>query len=186
MRRIVIKYGLISGAIISAVTAIMLSLCMRGVVDFSASEIVGYTAMVLSFLMVFFGVRSYRDDVAGGTIGFGKAFGVGLLITLVACSVYVVAWEIVYWGFIPDFLDHYSAYLIEDLRSEGASPAAIAAKQAEMETFAEYYANPLFNVLITFLEIFPVGLVVTLVSAAILRRRPPAPEAGGTEAVGAR
>lgn len=186
MRRIVIKFGLISGAIISAATAIMLPLCMRGVFDFSASEVVGYTAMVLSFLMVFFGVRSYRDDVAGGAIGFGKAFGVGLLITLVACSVYVVAWQIVYWGFIPDFLDHYNAYQLDELRTEGASPEVIEEKQAEMETFAELYANPLFNVLITFLEVFPVGLVVTLVSAAILRRRPRAPEAEGADAVGAR
>lgn len=172
MRQIVLKFGLTSGVVISAATAIMLPLCMRGVIDFSASEVVGYTIMVLAFLLVFFGVRSYRDDVAGGTIGFGKAFGVGLLITLVACAVYVVAWEIVYWFFIPDFLDHYTAYLIEDLRSEGASQAAIAAKKEEMAAFAELYANPLINSLITFLEVFPVGLLVTLVSAGILRRAP--------------
>ena len=93
-------------------------------------------------------------------------------VSLVACAVYVVAWEIVYWFFIPDFLDHYTAYLIEDLRSEGASQAAIAAKQQEMASFAELYANPLINSLITFLEVFPVGLLVTLVSAGILRRAP--------------
>lgn len=182
MRRIVLKYGLIAGGIVSAVTAIMLPLCLQGVVDFGASEVVGYAAMVLSFLMVFFGIRSYRDDVAGGTIGFGKAFGVGLLVTLVACAVYVITWQIVYWGFIPDFLDHYSAYLIDELRAEGASPEVIEEKRAEMATFAELYANPFFNALITFLEVFPVGLLVTLVSAGILRRRPkggePAAEAG--------
>jgi len=176
MRQIVLKFGLISGFIVSAVTAVMLPLCMRGVVDFADSEVVGYTAMVLAFLMVFFGIRTYREEVAGGTIGFGKAFGVGILITLVACALYVVTWEIVYWGFIPDFLDEYTAYVLEDLRSEGASQAAIEQKEAQMETFAELYANPLFNVLITFLEVFPVGLVVTLVSAGILRRRPVSPE----------
>ena len=171
MNRIVLKFGLISGAIIAAMTAVMLPLCMKGVIDFGASEIVGYSAMVLSFLLVFFGIRSYRDDVAGGVITFGKAFGVGLLVTLVACSVYVIAWEIVYFNFIPDFVDHYQAYLIDELREDGASAAEIAAKEAEMAKFAELYANPLVNVLITFMEVFPVGLVVTLVSAAILRRR---------------
>ncbi len=172
MRHTVLKFGLISGFIVSAATAVMLPLCMQGVFDFGASEVVGYTAMVLAFLMVFFGIRSYRDEVAGGTIGFGKAFGVGLSITLVACAFYVVTWEIVYWGFIPDFLDHYTAYVIEDLRSEGATQAAIQEKQAEMAEFAELYANPIANVLITFMEVFPVGLLVTLVSAGILRRVP--------------
>lgn len=172
MRHVVIKYGLWSGAILSALTAVMLPLCMQGIVDFGASEIVGYAAMVLAFVLVFVGVRSYRDEVAGGTIGFGRAFGVGLLITLVACACYVVIWEIVYWGFFPDFLDHYGAYQLDQLRAEGASPAALDAKRAEMEAFAEIYANPVANVLITFLEVFPVGLVVTLVSAGILRKRP--------------
>jgi len=172
MKRIVLVFGLISGAIVAGATAVMLPLCMRGILDFGASEVLGYTTMVLAFSLVFFGIRSYREEVAGGSIGFGKAFGVGLLITLVASAFYVIVWEIVYWAFIPDFLDHYSAYLIDSLRADGATPATIAAKEAEMETFAELYANPLFNVLITFMEVFPVGLLVTLVSAAILRRRP--------------
>lgn len=178
MKTIVLKFGLISGLIISAMTAVMLTLCMNGVIDFGAGEIFGYSVMVLSFLLVFFGVRSYRDEVSGGAITFGKAFGVGLLVTLVACAVYVIAWEIVYYNFIPDFVDRYSAYLIDELRADGATAEAIAAKEAEMKEFAELYANPLFNVLMTFMEIFPVGLIVTLVSAAILRRRP----AGGEPA----
>lgn len=172
MRHIVLKFGLISGFIVSAATAVMLPLCMQGVVDFGASEVVGYAAMVLAFILVFFGIRSYRDEVAGGTIGFGKALGVGLLITLVACAFYVVAWEIVYWFFIPDFLDHYTAYQLEQLRAEGAGQAAIQQKQAQMATFAELYANPFLNALITFLEVFPVGFLVTLISAGILRRAP--------------
>lgn len=178
MRRIVLKYGIVAGIVVSAEMAVMLPLCMNGVVDFSASELVGYTAMVLAFLMVFFGIRTYRNDVAGGTIGFGRALGVGLLITLVASTFYVVAWEIVYWGFIPDFLDQYQAYLIENLRADGASQAVIAQKLVEMEKFAELYANPLFNVLVTFMEVFPVGLLVSLVSAGILRRRPGGREPG--------
>ncbi len=128
--------------------------------------------MVLSFLLVFFGVRPYRDTVAAGTISFGKAFQVGLLISLVTCAMYVIAWEIVYFNFVPDFLDQYSAHSLAKMRAAGESEAAIQAATEEMAQFAKLYANPLFNVGITFMEVFPVGLIMTLISAAILRRKP--------------
>lgn len=172
MKRIVIKFGLISGAILAAITAIMMPLCMSGVIDFDRSEVLGYSAMLLSFLMVFFGIRSYRDTVRAGAIGFGKAFAVGILITLITCAVYVVSWEIVYFNFLPDFTDRYGAHVLAKMRAAGESEAAIAAMKAKMAKFAELYANPFFNVAITFMEVFPVGLIVTLVSAAILRRKP--------------
>src|SRR5947209_8627139 len=104
---------------------------MRGTIDFDHSEILGYTSMVLSFLLVFFGVRSYRDNVAGGAISFGKAFQVGILITLVTCAIYVIAWEIAYFNFFPNFLDQYSAHVIAKMRSSGASDAAILAEVGE-------------------------------------------------------
>src|SRR5687767_16012022 len=91
-------------------TAIMLPLCMNGTIDLRYSEIIGYSTMVLSFIMVFIGIRTYREN-AGGMITFGKAFKVGILITLIACAVYVVAWEIVYYNFIPDFADRYAAQI---------------------------------------------------------------------------
>jgi ethanolamine transporter EutH len=173
MKELVLKYGLISGGIIAAMTAVLLPLCMRGTIDFERSELFGYASMVLAFLLVFFGIRSYREEVGEGAISFAKGVQVGLLITLVACAVYVLCWEIVYWGFYPDFLDDYSARVIEKMRENGETEAAIRKMEGEMATFGRLYANPLFNVGITFLEVFPVGLVMTLVSAAILRRRSP-------------
>lgn len=177
MKAIVLKYGLISGVILGAMTAIMLPLCMKGVIDFDKQEIVGYTSMLLAFLLVFFGIRSYRDTVGGGTIRFGTAFKVGILITLVTCAVYVVAWEIVYWGFIPNFEDVYTEHLLSKMRRDGAPATEIAAMETRMAQFKELYRNPLINIGMTFMEIFPVGLIMTLVSAAILRRgTPPAPQ----------
>lgn len=171
MRKIVLVCGLVSGGILAAMTAIMLSLCMSGRMGFDQSEVVGYTAMILSFLLVFIGIRSYRERVGGGTITFGKAFQVGILITLVACAVYVVAWEIVYFNFVPDFAEKFAAFTVDKMRAKGATAAAIAATTQQMAEFQRLYANPLFNVAITFLEVFPVGVIVTLVSAAILRKR---------------
>jgi hypothetical protein len=173
MKKIVLRYGLASGATLVAMAAVTLPLVMNGTIDFDRSEVIGYSSMVLAFLLVFFGVRSYRDNVAAGAISFGRAFKVGLLITLVTCAMYVVAWEITYFGFFPDFLDQYTEHTLAKMREEGESEAAIQKTAAQMASMAKYYKNPLFNIGITFLEVFPVGLIVTLVSAAILRRKPP-------------
>ena len=172
MKKIVLRFGLASGAILLVLSSIMMPLCMNGTLDMDISQVLGYSAMVLAFLMVFFGVRSYRDNVAGGSIGFGKAFQVGILITLITCAIYVIAWEITYFNFMPDFLDKYSAHVLEKMRASGESVAAIQEQAAQLATMAKYYDNVLFNIAITFMEIFPVGLIVTLVSAAILRRKP--------------
>ena len=173
MQSIVLKHALIAGGILIVAFGATLPFGIH-------SEVVGYTSMVLAFLLVFFGIRAYREEL-GGSIGFGKAFQVGILITLVVCAIYVVSWEIVYWGFMPDFLDKYNAHALAKLRASGATAAAIREAQAKMAQLAKLYANPLFNAGITFMEIFPVGLIVTLVSAAILRRK----QAPGAPAVAA-
>lgn len=181
MKRIVVRYGLLAGAIVGLLGAVAVPLATRGTVDLAQGQVLGYSAMVLAFVLVYFGIRSYREE-QGGTIGFGRAFQVGLLITLVACAVYVVCWEVVYWGFFPDFLDQYQGHLEAKMRADGESEEAIRAARAEMVRFAELYRNPLFNVAITFLEIFPVGLVFSLISAAILRRKAPHPAAADAAA----
>jgi hypothetical protein len=172
MKNIVLKFGLISGAAISAMMAIMVPLLLSGRVDFSGSELVGYTSMVLAFLAVFIGIRTYRES-SGGTITFGRAFQVGILITLVASTIYVVTWQIIYYNFLPDFADRYAALTVANMKSSGATAAAIAAEEQKLAQFKEWYRNPFLNVAMTFVEIFPAGLIVTLISAAILRRKTP-------------
>jgi hypothetical protein len=179
MKRIVIVFGLVSGAISSALMFLTLPLINSGRVNFDNGEIIGYTAIFLSFLLVFFGIRSYREN-AGGTISFGRATAAGLLITLISCAFYVASWEIIYFKLMPDFGDKYAAHAIKTLREKGATDAAIAAKKVEMEKMKTMLDNPLLNAAMTFIEPFPVGLIVTLVSAGILRRRRAAmPAVGG-------
>jgi hypothetical protein len=182
MKKVVLVFGLISGVISSAMMFLTLPLINRGVIHHDNGLIVGYTAILLSFVLVFFGIRKYREN-AGGTISFGRGVAVGLLITLISCVFYVVSWEILYFNFMPDFLDKYTVWEIASLRAKGASEAAIVAKTAEMAQMKALYANPLINMAMTFIEPFPVGLVVTLVSAAILRRRTPVPPAVVAQAV---
>lgn len=169
MKRIVLTFGLISGAILSAMMVATMPFVDQIGMDWGM--VLGYTTMVLAFLLVFFGVRSYRETVGDGRISFGKALGVGLLIMTVCCICYVITWEIVYFNFLPDFGDKYAAYLIEKARAAGASPEELARQTEEMRKFKEMYDNPIYNAAITFLEPLPVGIPMTLISAAILRKR---------------
>lgn len=169
MRKIVITFGLIAGAILSGM--MLLALAFKDQIGFERGAIVGYTSMVLAFLMVYFGVRSYRDNVAGGHIGFGRAFMVGLAITGIACVCYVITWQLVHHVLAPDFMNEYIAYALEQARASGATEAQLAEQTRQMAEFAEMYKNPLFNIAITLIEPLPVGLVFTLVSAGILGRR---------------
>jgi uncharacterized membrane protein (UPF0136 family) len=168
MKRIVLTFGLISGVISSALMFLTLPLMKHNFV----SAIYGYTMIVLSLLLVFFGIRAYREN-AGGTISFGRAFSVGILITLISCIFYVASWEVIYFKIMPDFADKYAAHEIGTMREKGASDTAIAAKKVEMQKMKAMLDNPLLNAAMTFIEPFPVGLIMTLVSAAILRRRTP-------------
>jgi hypothetical protein len=170
MRKIVLTYGLIAGAILSAM--LFLSLRFEDEIGFDRGAILGYATMVLAFLMVYFGIRSYRDGVAGGSLTFGRALKVGLLIMLVATVCYVATWEFIFFRLAPDFGDKYMEYALEEARQSGASEAEIAATTAEMKEFAEQYRKPLVNIAYTFLEPLPVGLLLSLLSAWLLSRKP--------------
>jgi hypothetical protein len=167
MKRTVWTFGLIAGAIMAA----MMFATIPFLEHDDKAEIIGYTTMIVAFLMVFFGIRSYRDNVMGGTIGFGRAFKVGILITLVASACYVASWEVMYHTMMPDFVEKYAAQVIERAQASGATEAQVEERRQEMAKFAVMYRNPLFNVGMTFLEVFPVGLVVVLVSSGVLSRR---------------
>lgn len=168
MKKIILTFGLISGALSSLMMVATVPFADN--IGFDKAYFLGYTIIVLSFLLVFFGVRSYRDNVGNGEITFGKAFTVGISITLITCICYVVTWEILYFNFLHGFMEKYGAYTIEKLKASGASPAAVQAQLQQLQKYKQLYENPFFNAAMTFLEPFPVGLVITLVSGAVLRR----------------
>ena len=175
MKRIVLKFGLISGAISAALMSAFVPFIYK--IGFDYGTVLGYSAMVLAFLLVFFGIRSYRETVGNGHISFGRAFQVGILITLISSICYIVAWEIIYFNFLPDFVEKYSSYVIEKERASGASAEQIAQKAEEIRNIKWVYESPLLIAAVTFLEPFPVGLIMTVISALILRKRREVPEA---------
>jgi hypothetical protein len=170
MRKIVLTFGLIAGAILSVMMAITIP--FHDQIGFDKGLIIGCTTMVIAFLMVFVGVKTYRDNVAGGSVTFGRAVNkVGLLIAAVGSICYVATWQLVYYKLAPDYLDRYAAYTIEKERQAGATEAQIATRSQEMAKFKEMYRNPLVNVGLTFLEPLPVGILFTLVTAGVVSRK---------------
>ena len=173
MTRIVLTFGLIAGVIMSGM--FLLSMPFHDELGNDTAMLLGYASMVAAFLLVFFGVRQYRDTIAGGSISFGRAAKVGALIALVASSIYVGTWEVLYFGgFAPNYLEEYQAKELEKSRAEGKSQAEIDKQVAENKVWMERYQNPAINAAITFTEPLPVALIMVLVSAAVLKRRSPA------------
>jgi hypothetical protein len=169
MKKTVLTFGLLAGGILSAM--MLATMPFLDSIGYDKGEVIGYTTMVLAFLLIYFGVRSYRDNVAQGTVTFGRALAVGSLIALVASACYVATWEVIYFKLSPDFAAKFQAMVLEKAKNDGATPAEVEKRVAEYQKFAEMYKNPLINVAITFIEPLPVALVFAFVSAGILSRR---------------
>jgi hypothetical protein len=170
MKKTVLTFGLISGAVSSLMMLLTIPFIDR--VGFDRAEVIGYATIIASFLLVFFGIRQYRERVGGGALTFARGCAVGALITLVSSTCYVATWQVLYHRFAPGFADKYAAYAIEREKTAGATRERIEEVTRQMEVFKRMYENPLMNIAITFLEPTPIGLAVTLISAAVLRKKP--------------
>lgn len=165
MRKVILVFGLIMGVILSVNIAIMVHVLYNNP-DFKSNDFLGYAALVLIFSMVFFGIRNYRNKQLGGYISFGRAFKTGALITLVASTLYVLVWLFYYYLVVPDFMDKYTAHVLSSCTKED-----LAEKTVQMNSYKEMYKNPVFVILITYSEVLPIGLLVTLISSLILKRK---------------
>ena len=166
MGRIIAVYGIIGGIIV--VVGMQTSIHLMSDHG-SFGMVVGYLTMLVALTMVFVGVKRYRDTTLGGVIRFWPAFGIGLGIAGVAGLCYVVGWEAYMYATNYTFMDVYMKQALAAKAAAGASATELAGLRAEMETLKVQYANPLFRMPMTFAEIAPVGVIVALVSAAILR-----------------
>ena len=171
MKKIVIINGLIAGLIISGIMVITHPLVDDGTIDIDNGMYLGYTSMVLGFAMIFVAIKTYRDQVLKGMITFLQACKIGLLVTLVASLLYAITWDIYYRVAGSDFGEKYAAHYLDKMEEEGASPEEINSMRTQMEDFNRLYKNTFIRFGMTLIEILPVGIIITLISAAILRRR---------------
>lgn len=177
MKRNMLVFGTIAGVIISAFmgTSMAIMGCSSDSMDGgNGAMIIGFTAMAAAFSFVFVGIKNFRDKQNGGIITFGRAFWLGFMISLIASTLYVATWAVEFHFFMPDFLDKYSAMQIKELEGSGLTGEELASKIKEVETTGyNYKNNPFFFAMYTYMEILPVGIIITLISALILKRKTP-------------
>jgi hypothetical protein len=167
MKRTILVFGLISGGLVG------LFLAISTMINFKGGAWFGYTTMVIALSLVYVGVRNFRDKFNDGVITFGKALRIALGITLIASTIYVLVWLVEFYFFIPDFMDKYAAALDKEARASGLSPAALQKKLDYIESMRIAYRNPIMVILYTYLEIVPVGIIISLLTALLLKRKRP-------------
>lgn len=174
MKKVVLTFGLIAGLIIAGLVWITALLVERNAIGFDRLEFVGYASMIVALSMVFFGIKSYRDNAAGGTLRFWKGVQVGVLISLIAGVLYwagAISYGITNPGFDERFMKQFSELKVGKLQTQGAPPEQIEKAKAEVEMMQGLFKNPVLFFLVCMMEILPVGLLVTLISAGLLRKR---------------
>jgi hypothetical protein len=169
MKKTVLTFGLASGAV--AVAFMGATVPFIAAKELRTADLLGYSAMVASALLVFLGIRSYRQKAGSGRLTFSRGFAVGLLIAAVASACSVVAFEIVYFQLVPDFGEQFAACMVERARAGGATPEKLERVTEQAATLKRLYDRPATNAALTFATSFPVGLASSAIAAAILRRR---------------
>ena len=170
MKKNAIIFGLLSGAIITGIM-IYSAITLYNGKDFEPNMVLGYAAMLAAFSFVFVGIRNYRNKYNGGVINFGKAFMIGLYITLIASTIYTGVWLVIHYMFMPDFMDKYVAFALDNAAKNGATANELTLQAKDMATYQELYKSPFWVVMLTYGEVLPIGLAVTLISALILKKK---------------
>ena len=171
MQKITLTYGMIAGVIVSVMILGTVPLWNRGILNFDNSEVVGYTTIVIALSMIFFGIKSCRDYHFNGAITFWQGIKIGLMITLIGSLMYVLAWQVSFNLLPSDFTERMWQHFIDNAKQESKSESELNATLQQIETWKEWYKNPLLRFVMTLMEIAPVGVVITIISAAILRKK---------------
>mgnify|MGYP006170034165 CR=1 FL=1 len=164
MNKIILKNGLFGSIIVSALL-VFVTMYMRANPEKEVSMLIGFTVMTLAFFFLFWGIKQQRE-ANNGLISFGKAFMTGFWISLIISTIYVLVWLIILYNFFPNFAEHYT-----DMAIQKASPDEVAKVTEEMNSFKEMYKNPILVILFTYIEILPLGIVISFISALILKKK---------------
>lgn len=164
MTRNIFKNGILGGLIAAAVMSAMV-FYMKANPGTQPSAILGFIGMIFAFIFLILGIKENRES-NNGSISFGKAFLTGLGISFIISTIYVVAWLIIFYNFFPDFIEKYS-----DMVLKNTNPEDLAAKTTEINQMKEWYKSPLMIILLTFMEIFPLGILISLIAGYFLKKK---------------
>lgn len=178
MLKTIVRFGVIAGLVVGTLMYATTSAMHPNPPSLSVGMILGYTSMLIALSAIFVAIKRHRDLECGGVIRFWPAFGMGLGITVIAGVIYVLAWELTLRATGLDYANGFAEMWLADQKAKGVSQEALAVMAQQMEEFKTQYANPLYRLPMTFTEIFPVGVLVSAISAGLLRnsRFLPAPQ----------
>ena len=170
MKKTVLVYGHIAGIICGGTLGIS-GMLNSGSLNFENGMYFGFASMILAAIIMWVGMAAYKKNL-GGSISFGKAVGAGVLMALIASSMYVFTWMAMYRTAFAGFGEKYAAYAIESLKKSGKSEAEVAKKEQEIrENMERYDSNPVYRVGVTYMEILPLQIVIVLIAGAVLSRK---------------
>ncbi len=170
MKNLVLRYGLYSAGIMVGVFLFtFFFVAKESEMGFKIAEIVGYSTILLSMVFVFFGIKKHRDENKSGTISFGEALKVGVLIVLIP-SIAFGLYNLFYIEVLdPNFMENYYQYTIEEYQAS-MEPAEFEAMKVKMEKEKEMFQNTFFQFVLMFLTVFIIGFIVALISSIVLKR----------------
>lgn len=171
MKKLIWTYGLIGG-LISTIGYLITTTGEMDAHHMKYGMIYGFASMIIAFSLMFIAIKTFRDKQNGGTITFGRAFLMGLWMALITSTIYVAVWLIALYNFHPDFAEKYTGFQMEQMKAEGATAQELAVQAVKNAEFVEQYKNPVVVILYTFMEILPIGLLIALIAAAILKKKP--------------
>ncbi|PZR22780.1 MAG: DUF4199 domain-containing protein [Flavobacterium psychrophilum] len=171
MKKLIWTYGLIGG-LISTIGYLISTSGEMDEAHMTYGMIYGFASMIVAFSLMFIAIKTYRDKQNGGSISFGKAFLMGLWMALITSTIYVIVWLIALYNFHPDFAEKYTSFQLEQMKAAGATVQELQAQASQNAEFVEQYKNPVVVILYTYMEILPIGLLIALIAAAILKKKP--------------
>lgn len=177
MLKHILRYGIFAGLLVGA-QLLITTLLYKNDPTFESSMWIGFGSMILAFGFIYVGIANFRKEQPGQRIGFGQAFQIGLGISAVASLLYLLVWAFEYNFIFPDFMERYTETMLEKAKAENLSAADLQAKTEEMRNYKELYKNPLWFSLMTLAEIFPIGLILSLVFAGLMFTRKPQAKLG--------
>lgn len=172
MKNLVVKYGLISGLIVSTTLILSAVIGIEEVMMGDYGMVIGFGSMIIAFAFIFVGIKKFRDHQNGGSVSFGKAFKIGLLISFIASTFYVLTWLVEFYTLYPDFMEKYINASLEQAKAAGKSAAEIQQMNTAFDSSRQWYSNPFGIAGVTYMEIFPLGIIVSLIAALVLKRKP--------------
>jgi hypothetical protein len=171
MKKIIWTYGLLSGTFITLFMLISMYYCYQQT-EMSGNMILGFSSMILAFSLMFVAIKKYRNESLGGSISFGKAFAIAISIAAIASTMYVIGWIIEFHTLMPDFMERYLNFSLQELENSGKSAEIIASEKEAIEQYRHSYDTLPGMILVTYLEIFPLGLIMALLAALVMKRPP--------------